>query len=140
MRLRLLVATVVAILAASSATAAQSPQEILDHARSVYSAMTSYADTGSVVQDYSPTSHDTHRFATSFNRTPRHFLFDFHKASGDRLVVWADPDAFHVWWKATGQTTEFPNPKNTGAIRPERLPDEQRHHEDCTAALREGRG
>jgi hypothetical protein len=32
------------------------------------------------------------------------------------MVIWGDPDAFHVWWKTTGQVTEYPNPKNTGAI------------------------
>jgi hypothetical protein len=94
----------------------ESPAVILDHARAVYGAMTSYADSGTVSYEYSPTAHDEHTFHTAFNRAPRHFLLDFRKGSGDRIVITGDPDAFHAWWKATGQVTDYPNPKNTGAI------------------------
>jgi outer membrane lipoprotein-sorting protein len=96
--------------------AEETPAAILEHTRSVYAALTSYSDTGTALKEYSPTSHDENSFATYFTRAPRHFLFDYRKPSGDRLVIWGDPDAFHVWWKTTGQVTEYPNPKNTGAI------------------------
>lgn len=96
---------------------AQEPSAtVLEHTRSVYAALASYSDTGTVVREYSATSRDQTHFSTYFNRAPRHFLFDYRKPSGDRLVVWGDPDAFHVWWKATGQVTEYPNPSNTNAI------------------------
>jgi outer membrane lipoprotein-sorting protein len=96
--------------------AEETPAAILEHTRSVYAALTSYSDTGTALSEYSPTSHDENSFATYFTRAPRHFMFDYRKASGDRLVIWGDPDAFHVWWKTTGQVTEYPNPKNTGAL------------------------
>jgi hypothetical protein len=96
--------------------AEESPAAILEHARAVYGALNSYSDTGTVIYEYGPTAHDEQKFSTEFNRNPRHFLLDFRKGSGDRIVITGDPDAFHVWWKATGQVTEFPNPKNTGAI------------------------
>ena len=117
MRLAVLWASVISAFAVSAGAAAEeSAQAVLDHARSVYADMSSYSDTGTVVKEYSATSHEEHRFSTLFTRAPRHFLFDFYKQSGDRMVIWGDPDAFHVWWKTTGQVTEYPNPKNTGAI------------------------
>ena len=84
--------------------------------RSVYTDMSSYSDTGTVVHEIAANSRDTHHFSLLFNRAPRHFLFDMHKQNDDRMVVWGDPDAFHVWWKTTQQTTDYPNPKNTAAI------------------------
>jgi outer membrane lipoprotein-sorting protein len=96
--------------------AEETPAAILEHTRSLYGALNSYSDTGTVLKEYGQTSHDEFSFTTYFTRAPRHFLFDYHKPSGDRMVVWGDPDAFHVWWKATGQVSEYPNPKNTGAL------------------------
>jgi outer membrane lipoprotein-sorting protein len=95
--------------------AQQSPADILEHTRSAYAALASYSDTAATIHEYGPSSQEASSFTTFFNRAPRHFLFDYRKPS-DRIVVWGDPDAFHVWWKATGQVTEYPNPKNTGAI------------------------
>jgi outer membrane lipoprotein-sorting protein len=108
----------VLLLTLSSMTvhAEEAPAAILEHARTVYAGLDSYADTGTVIYEYSPTAHDEHRFSTAFIRSPRHFLMDVRKGSGDRIVITGDPDAFHSWWKATGQVTEFPNPKNTGAL------------------------
>jgi outer membrane lipoprotein-sorting protein len=96
--------------------AEDSPAAILDRARAAYEALNSYSDTGTVIYEYSPTAHDEHRFSTQFKRNPRHFLLDLRKGSGDRIVIAGDPDAFHVWRKATGQVTEYPNPNNSGAI------------------------
>lgn len=102
-------------LRAVAMRAEESPAAILEHTRSVYAALNSYADRGTVLKEYTASSHDQFGFTTYFNRTPRHLLFEYRTPS-DRYVVWADPDAFHVWWKATGQVTEYPNPKNSGAI------------------------
>ena len=93
---------------------AQSANEILQKMRDTYAAMKSYADTGVVLNDYGIT--DRHTFTTYFNRAPRHFILDFRKQGGDRFVIWADPDAFHTWWKTTGQQYDMPNPNNAGAI------------------------
>ncbi len=99
-----------------AAHAAETPEAILEHTRSVYAALSSYADKGTVTKEYTATSRDTYSFTTHFNRSPRHFLFDFNTPSGGRVVIWAAPDAFHTWWKATGQTTHYPNPNNTNAL------------------------
>ena len=96
--------------------AEETPAAILEHTRSTYGGLSSYSDTSTVLKEYSPGSHNSFSFTTAFNRAPRHLLFDYRMPSGDRMVVWADPEAFHVWWKTTGQVTEFPNPRNSGAI------------------------
>lgn len=101
------------------AHATDSPDVILKRARSTYAVLNSYADTGAVTVEYGSAanpSRDRHSFSTYFVRAPRRFLFDFHKAGGDRYVIWADPGAFHTWWKATAVTTDFPNPNNVPAI------------------------
>lgn len=93
---------------------AQSASEIVQKMRDAYGALSSYSDSAVIVRDYGTT--DRHTFTTYFNRAPRHFLLDFYKQGGDRYVVWGDSDAFHTWWKTTGQTTDHPNPNNTPAI------------------------
>jgi outer membrane lipoprotein-sorting protein len=93
---------------------AQHAADILQKMRDAYGAMKSYSDTGVIIHEYGVT--DRHTFTTYFNRAPRHFFLDFHKQGGDRYVIWGDPDAFHTWWKATRQTTDYANPNNTPAI------------------------
>lgn len=95
---------------------AEGGESILQKTRDAYARMNSYADTGKVLIEYGASSEDKHTFATVFNRSPRHFVVDFRKEGGDRYVVWADPDAFHTWWKTTGQQTDYPNPNNAPAI------------------------
>jgi hypothetical protein len=94
----------------------QKAQEVLQKTRDTYAKMKSYADTGVVLYEYGASSEDKHAFSTVFNRAPRHLLLDFHKQGGDRYVIWADPDAFHTWWKTTGQQSDYPNPNNTPAV------------------------
>lgn len=101
---------------AMRARAEDSPATIVQHMRDTYAELGSYADTGTVLQEYGPDSRDQHSFSTFFNRAPRHFLMDFRKQSGDRIVIWGDPDAFHSWWKETGAQSEYPNPNNSNAI------------------------
>jgi outer membrane lipoprotein-sorting protein len=95
---------------------AQNAESILQKTRDTYVALKSYADSGVIVSDYGSSSQDKHTFSTLFNRAPRHFLLDFHKQGGGRLVIWGDTDAFHTWWQATGQQYDYPNPNNTPAI------------------------
>lgn len=117
-------AIVAALLTASTALwspvqAAETAEGIMQRMKAVYGALNTYADSGVVLYEYgaatSPSS-SHHSFATRFMRAPRHFLFDFHKDGGDRFVVWADPDAFHTWWKGAGQKADYPNPNNLPAI------------------------
>ncbi len=93
---------------------AQSVDSILQKMRDTYGAMQSYSDTGVIVNEYGAT--DRHTFSTYFNRSPRHFLLEFNKQLGDRYVIWAEPDAFHTWWKTTAQQMDYPNPNNAPAI------------------------
>jgi outer membrane lipoprotein-sorting protein len=105
-----------AILLLCSAADAQTAESILQKTRDTYVELKSYADTGAILEEYGANAKDTHRFATYFSRAPRHFLLDFTKQGGDHFVIWGDPNAFHTWWKSTGQTTDYPNPNNTPAI------------------------
>jgi outer membrane lipoprotein-sorting protein len=94
---------------------ADGAEQILQKMRDTYTAMKSYADTGVIVNEYGGIS-DRHTFSTSFSRAPRRFLLDFRKQGGDRYVIWADANAFHTWWKTTGQQTDYANPNNAPAI------------------------
>jgi hypothetical protein len=111
-------ATVLPLLAclASASSSAQTAESILQKSRDTYAQLKSYADTGIVLYEYGTSSEDKHTFSTAFNRAPRHLLLEFHKQGGDRYVIWADPDAFHTWWKTIGQQTDYPNPNNAPAL------------------------
>lgn len=90
--------------------------DVLQRSRDMYAALRSYADSGVVVEEYGASSKDRHTFTTLFNRAPRRFYHDFTKQGGDRFVVWADPEAFHTWWKTTGVQEDYPNPNNAAAF------------------------
>src|SRR5580765_5301277 len=81
----------------------QADDDVMQRSRAMYAALNSYADTGVIVFEYGASGKDQHTFATSFNRAPRGFRLEFNKQGGDRYVVWGDSDAFHTWWKTTGQ-------------------------------------
>jgi outer membrane lipoprotein-sorting protein len=106
-------------LCAAAAQAAETAETILQRSRAMYGDLSSYSDTGVVLQEYGPAGSPgkgKHTFATYFKRAPRHFLFDFHKEGGDEFVIWGDPDAFHTWWKTTGAQGDYPNPNNLPAF------------------------
>jgi outer membrane lipoprotein-sorting protein len=90
--------------------------DVMQRSRAMYQALHSYADTGVVLKEYGTSTKDRHTFTTSFNRSPRRFVLDFHIQGGDQFVVWGDPDAFHKWSKVTGQQFDYPNPDNIGAF------------------------
>jgi len=108
--------TISALILVAAAAHAQRAESILQKSRDAYSQMKSYTDSGQIINEYGTSSEDKHTFSTAFNRSPRHLLLSFHKQGGDNYVIWADPDAFHTWWKTTGQQTDYPNPNNTPAI------------------------
>jgi hypothetical protein len=94
-------------------------ENVLARSHALYASLSSYEDTGEVVDEYGSAanpSRDRHTFTTYFNRKPRGFAFDFRKAGGDRYVIWGDPDAFHTWWRTTGGVDHYPNPSNIGAF------------------------
>jgi outer membrane lipoprotein-sorting protein len=86
----------------SSPARAQDAEGILQKTRDTYLVLKSYADTGTILDEFGAGSKSKHTLTTYFNRTPRHFLLDFRKEGGDQFVIWGDPDAFHTWWKTTG--------------------------------------
>lgn len=114
-----LIASACSLALGSSRPASLSSDDILARSQAAYAALHSYADTGSVDTEYGPPGgvlREHHTFKTLF-RAPRHFLFDFVKADdADRFVVWADDEAFHTWWKATGVTEIYPKGQGTGAF------------------------
>jgi len=112
---------VLIVLAAFSAlnALAQSAEQVLQKTKDTYVAMKSYADVGTVVDEYGSAAkpmQDRHHFTTNFRRAPRAFVLEVKKSSGERNVVWGDPDAFHTWGTTTGQQYDYPNPDNIGAI------------------------
>ena len=113
---RFFAACVAVLVIDSSAARFIAADDVLQRARTMYTELRSYTDTGVVVEEYGTSSKDRHAFATNFRRTPRGFLFDFKKDTGDRYVIWGDPNAFHTWWKTTGVNEDYPNPNNIGAF------------------------
>jgi outer membrane lipoprotein-sorting protein len=95
--------------------AQESGDDIWTRVRAVYAGLKSYEDTGAVINEYGVDSVDKFPFAMRFSRSPRRFILDYNP-QGARFVIWGDPDAFHTWWKTTGDQYDFPNPNNTGAF------------------------
>lgn len=97
--------------AVRGAATVRTADDILARSRAMYAALTSYADTGTIDEEYGPAAspiHARHTFRTYY-RAPRRFFFEFIKEnSADRYVVWSDDDAFHSWWQATGVAQDFP--------------------------------
>jgi hypothetical protein len=91
--------------------------EVLERSLAKYGYLTTYADTGTVINEFGTGSKERHTFSTYFSRSnPRGFYLDFKKESGERYVIWGDPDAFHTWWSATHVKSDYPNPDNIGAF------------------------
>src|SRR5436309_2710724 len=103
----------VCVIACSRALpASTAADDLFQRARATYAALRSYADTGIVLNEFGTATKERYRFTTFINRAPRRFYFDFQKESGDRYVIWGDPDVFHTWWKTTGLQDDYPNPSN----------------------------
>ena len=111
-----LAACAAVLVIGSNAPCLVAADDLLQQTRTMYTELRSYADTGVVIEEYGTSSKDRHAFTTNFRRAPRGFAFDFKKDSGDRYVIWGDPDAFHTWWKTTGVKDDYPNPNNIGAF------------------------
>jgi len=93
-----------------------SAAKIWEGVRAKYGSLNSYSDTGTVTNEFGTNSKETHKFTTLFSRVPRGYLLDFTKESGERFVIWGDPDSFHNWWSAINSKSDYPNPNNTGAF------------------------
>ena len=104
---------------ARGALAADTGASILERTHDLYGGLATYYDAGVVLEEYGAAaapSTSRHSFETYFKRTPRNFLFDYHKQGDERFVIWGDPEAFHTWWSTTGTQSDYPNPNNLPAI------------------------
>jgi hypothetical protein len=106
------------ITAARPMSRAGTSDDLLARTRAAYAALKTYADTGSIENEFGSAGamvRERHTFQTAF-RAPRQFLFDFVKAQRtDRFVVWSDENAFHTWWQATGVAQDYPRGSGTTA-------------------------
>src|SRR5438128_124714 len=91
---------------------AQTPSgdKIFANVQAKYASLNSYSDTGQIINEFGTGSREVHKFTTLFNRSPRGYLLDFTKQSGEKFVIWGDPAAFHTWWSAINSRSDYPNP------------------------------
>jgi outer membrane lipoprotein-sorting protein len=117
-----------ALLAPFVATAQQpspgkpnvSADDVVARSRATYSALKSYSDTGTVLEQFGPKAADVYRhtFKTYF-RAPRSFLFDFTadaRAGGQRIVIWCNGGDYQSWFSATGEHASYPQGSNTAML------------------------
>lgn len=104
----------------SPTSASRMAADVLAQSKATYAALQSYADSGTVLNEFGANpknpSKEVHHFRTNFRR-PRSFLFDFVKHNAaDRYVVWGDDQAFHGWWRTTGVQYDYPKGQGSGAF------------------------
>ena len=111
MRNILLLAFALVASAPLDASAMQQPafkaEEVIVKTRAAYAALTSYADSGTVLEESAGFT-DRHTFRTLVSRAPRNMLIEFRSIaseykSGHRLpldhhvVLWLEKDDLHTW-------------------------------------------
>lgn len=100
--------------------------EVLTKAFAYYSTLTSYSDTGTMLEDGGGTGGEA-RFTTYFRRASRDFSFDFQSLTGrsgslkwddskNRTVVWMFKSQMEKYQQAQG-IHEVINPDNGGQVR-----------------------
>lgn len=98
---------------------ATTADDILARSKATYAALKTYADSGTVQLEYGPVGaavSERHSFRTYY-RSPRFFFFDFTREKNtDRFVVWSDEQAFHTWWKTTGQEETYGKGQGSSAF------------------------
>lgn len=100
---------------------ARSDETVLERTRAAYAALKSYADTGTLVNEYGSAATPTvekHRFTTRLRR-PRHYFFDFREdaaAGAEQLVIWSDAETFRSWWSTTGVIGVYPKGRGAAAF------------------------
>lgn len=110
------IAFLFSILAVPFSAQTASGDKIFASVLAKYASLNSYSDSGEIINEYGTSSKDVHKFKTLFNRAPRGYLLDFTKVSGEKFVIWGDPDAFHSWWSSINSRSDYPNPSNTGVF------------------------
>lgn len=90
------------------AAAQETVPDALTPLRERYTALQTYADTGTVLveQKWDATSiRESGKFTTLY-RAPRNFLFEYAEdpdTGTDRFVIWCDGGDFQSWWATTNQ-------------------------------------
>lgn len=101
------------------ATAEAAAADIMAQTFAAYAALKSYADSGTVTDEYGSAEHptdDTSRFRTLIRRPGRYF-FEFLKHDNlDRGVIWAAADGLHVWYRSGASVTDYPVTNDTPAF------------------------
>ena len=102
-----------ALIAAAplDASALQQPafkaDEVIVKTRAAYAALTSYADSGTVLEETSGFT-DRHTFRTLLSRAPRNMLIEFRSIASEykkgnrlpldhRVALWLEKDELHTW-------------------------------------------
>ena len=89
--------------------------DILARSIATYAALKSYADTGVIVSQFTPTASHRHTF-TTYYRAPRQYYYEFvadTAAGGARSVMWCDGGDFQSWSSTIGQHETYPRGSNT---------------------------
>jgi outer membrane lipoprotein-sorting protein len=101
------------------AAAVAAAADVMAQSFAAYAALGSYADSGTVTDEYGNAEHptdDTNHFHTMIRRPGRYF-FEFLKHDNlDRGVIWAGPDGLHVWYRSSGTVTDYPLTNETPAF------------------------
>lgn len=113
------------VLAAASAAdtaatrrAAFNAEDVLAHTRAAYAALTSYADSGTVLDEATGFT-DRSTFRTLFTRNPRQLLIEYRAVAseyktgnrlplGNQFVIWLEDDDLHTWSSKTQSHETYP--------------------------------
>ena len=93
--------------------------DVMAQSLAAYAALKSYADSGTVTDEYGAPDHptdDTNHFHTFMARPGRYFLEFLKHDDLDRGVIWANPDGLHVWYRSSVSVTDYPPANETSAF------------------------
>lgn len=113
-----LVAATLALASLVQAAVGQASEDVLARSHAAYAALKSYADTGTVVQEYGTSSVSRHTFRTYY-RAPRQFYFEFTEGQADggsRTVIWCEGADFQSWGSETGVHSVYPRGQGASAF------------------------
>jgi outer membrane lipoprotein-sorting protein len=118
-RLALLVTAAAVVLhPADPGAAASMEHDLLVRSAKAYAALKSYADTGTVVNEWGTEQVNHHTFKTYF-RAPRHLYFEFNedkKEGGNRYVLWGEGEDFQDWSSDSQTHNAYPKGRGRNAF------------------------
>jgi outer membrane lipoprotein-sorting protein len=94
--------------------------DVMTQSLAAYAALKSYADSGTVTDEYGAPDHptdDVNHFHTFMARPGRYFLEFLKHDNLDRGVIWARPDSgLHVWYRSSASVTDYSPSNETTAF------------------------